>query len=100
MIISLAIVTILGLIVNALFTRIKLPGLLGMLLLGILLGPHALNVLSPDLMLVAEDLRKLALIIILIWAGLGIHNEDLQKVGASAVKISFIPDILEGFTIA
>ena len=100
MIVSLAIVTILGLIVSALFTRIKLPGLLGMLLLGILLGPYALNILSPDLMLVAEDLRKLALIIILIRAGLGIHKEDLQKVGASAVKISFIPGILEGFTIA
>lgn len=100
MIISLAIMTILGLLVNALLVRIKLPGLLGMLLLGILLGPYGLNVLSPDLLQVSDDLRRLALIIILIRAGLGIHKEDLIKVGGSAVRISFIPGILEGFTIA
>ena len=100
MIISLAIMTVLGLVVNALLTRIKLPGLLGMLLLGILLGPYGLDILSPDLLQVSDDLRKLALIIILIRAGLGIKKEDLQKVGGSAIRISFIPGILEGFTIA
>lgn len=100
MIYSLAIMTVLGLIINALLNRIKLPGLLGMLLLGILLGPYGLNLLSPDLLRVSDDLRKLALIIILIRAGLGINKEDLKKVGGAAVRISFIPGILEGFTIA
>lgn len=100
MIYSLAIMTVLGLVVNALFNRIKLPGLLGMLLLGILLGPYGLDILSPDLLRVSDDLRKLALIIILIRAGLGINKEDLKKVGGSAIWISFIPGIMEGFTIA
>lgn len=100
MIYSLAIMTVLGLVVNALLNRIKLPGLLGMLLLGIILGPYGLDILSPDLLRVSDDLRKLALIIILIRAGLGINKEDLKKVGGSAIWISFIPGILEGFTIA
>ena len=100
MIISLAIMTVLGLVVNALFVRIKLPGLLGMLLLGILLGPYGLDILSPDLLRVSDDLRRLALIIILVRAGLGINKEDLIKVGGPAIRISFIPVLLEGFTIA
>lgn len=100
MIVSLAIMTVLGLFINWVFNKIKLPGLLGMLLVGIALGPYGLNLISPNLLLVSEDLRKLALIIILIRAGLGINKEDLKKVGGAAIKISFIPCILEGFTIA
>lgn len=100
MILSLAIMTVSGLFINWVFNKVKLPGLLGMLLLGIAFGPFGLNLLSPDLLNVSEDLRKLALIIILIRAGLGINKEDLKKVGSAAIKISFIPCILEGFTIA
>lgn len=100
MIISLAFITILGLIVDALFKKIKLPGLLGMILLGIALGPFGFNILSEDLLFVSDDLRKLALIIILIRAGLGIHKEALKKVGTSAIKMSFFPGLLEGFTLA
>ena len=100
MIISLAFITILGLIVDALFKKIKLPGLLGMILLGIALGPFGFNILSEDLLFVSDDLRKLALIIILIRAGLGIHKEALKKVGSSAIKMSFFPGLLEGFTLA
>jgi NhaP-type Na+/H+ or K+/H+ antiporter len=59
-----------------------------------------LDILSSDLLLVSEGLQKLALIIILIRAGLGINKDDLKKVGGAAIKISFIPCILEGFTIA
>lgn len=100
MIVSLAIMIISGLFINWLFNKIRLPGLLGMILLGIAFGPYGLDILSSDLLLISEDLRKLALIIILIRAGLGINKEDLKKVGSAAVKISFIPCILEGFTIA
>lgn len=100
MVISLALMTILGLLINWVFNKIKLPGLLGMLLVGIVLGPYGLNLLSSDLLLVSEDLRQLALIIILVRAGLGISKKDLKKVGSAAVRISFIPGILEGFTIA
>lgn len=97
---SIAIILILGLAANAIFKKISLPGLLGMLLLGIALGPYALNWLDGDLLKISGDLRKIALIIILLRAGLGISKTQLAKVGATAIKMSFIPGILEGLTIA
>jgi NhaP-type Na+/H+ or K+/H+ antiporter len=78
----------------------KLPGLIGMIILGVLLGPYALNWISPDLLRVSADFRQIALIIILLRAGLGINSKDLRKVGTSALKLSCIPGLVEGFTIA
>jgi NhaP-type Na+/H+ or K+/H+ antiporter len=100
MITSIGLMLILGLATNALFNRMKLPGLLGMLLLGIVLGPYALNWLSPGLLAISAELRKFALIVILLRAGLGISKTELKKVGLSAVKFSCIPGLFEGFTIA
>jgi solute carrier family 9B (sodium/hydrogen exchanger), member 1/2 len=97
---SIAIILIFGLAANAIFKKIGLPGLLGMLLLGIALGPYALNWLDGDLLRISGDLRKIALIIILLRAGLGISKTQLSKVGATAIKMSCIPGILEGLTIA
>ena len=100
MLTSFGIVVILGLIANTIFSKLKLPGLLGMLILGILAGPYVLNIIDPQLMSISSDLRKMALIIILLRAGLGISREDLNKVGAAAIKLSCIPGIFEGFAIA
>ncbi len=100
MLASLSLVIILGMLSNALFVRLKLPGLLGMLMTGILLGPFVLNRIDPTLMLVSSDLRMIALIIILLRAGLGISRRDLHKVGKSALLMSFVPGIFEGLTIA
>ena len=97
---SIAIILIFGLAANAIFKRIGLPGLLGMLLLGIVLGPYALNWLDGDLLRISGDLRKIALIIILLRAGLGISKSQLAKVGNTALKMSCIPGIFEGLTIA
>ncbi|MBI9012742.1 MAG: cation:proton antiporter [Clostridiales bacterium] len=97
---SIAIIILLGLILNYIFEKLKLPGLLGMLLLGILLGPYVFNILDADLLVISADLRKIALIIILLRAGLGISKNNLSKVGKTALKMSFIPGILEGFTVA
>lgn len=97
---SLAIVMLLGLLANYLFTKIKLPGLFGMLLLGMCLGPHGLNWLDKNLLMFSSDFRSIALIIILLRAGIGIKKEDLQKVGVPALKMSMIPSLLEGFAIA
>lgn len=97
---SLAIILIFGLGANAIFKKVGLPGLLGMLLLGIFLGPYALNWLDGDLLRISGDLRKIALIIILLRAGLGISKSQLAKVGNTAVKMSSIPGIFEGLTIA
>ncbi|GIW48610.1 MAG: potassium transporter [Caloramator sp.] len=97
---SIALMLILGLFFNYLFTKIKLPGLLGMLILGVLAGPYVFNILDPELLKISADLRKIALIIILLRAGLGISRNDLNKVGSTALKFSCIPGIFEGFTIA
>lgn len=100
MITSLGIIMLLGMLANVAFTKMKLPGLLGMLLLGILIGPYGLNWLDPTLMEVAGDLRRLALIVILLRAGLGISKEKLSSVGSAAVRMGFIPGVFEGFAVA
>ncbi len=97
---SIGIIVILGLLVNAAFTRLKLPGLLGMLILGAVIGPYGLDWLTQDLLTISGDFRKIALIIILLRAGLGISRDELNKVGKTAVKLSCIPGLLEGFSIA
>jgi NhaP-type Na+/H+ or K+/H+ antiporter len=97
---SLAIIILLGLPANKLFEKLKMPGLLGMLILGIIIGPYGLNLLQQDIINVSNDLRKIALIIILLRAGLGIHKDDLIKNGSSALKLSCIPGLIEGFFIS
>lgn len=96
---GLGIITILGLIANYIFTKLKLPGLLGMLLLGIMIGPYGMDLLSPDLMRVSSDFREIALIVILLRAGLGLDWDELKKVGKPAIKLSFIPGVIEGIAI-
>lgn len=96
---SLAIIIILGIISSKLFEKLKLPGLLGMLTLGVLLGPYVTNIISPDILRVSPELRKIALIIILLRAGLGIKKDTLNKVGIPALKMSCIPGIFEGLSI-
>ena len=97
---SLALIILSGLLLNALFTKLKMPGLLGMLLLGVVIGPYGLNVLDTELLKVSGDFRKIALIIILLRAGFGIRRDTLNKIGNTALKLSCIPGLLEGFTIA
>ncbi len=97
---SLAIVMLLGLLCNYLFTKIKLPGLLGMLILGMFLGPHGLDWLDKNLLMLSSDFRSIALIVILLRAGIGIKKEDLKKVGVPALKMSILPSLLEGFAVA
>ena len=97
---DLAIIIVLGLLAHGVFTRMKLPGLLGMILVGVLVGPYGFDWLSKDIISVSGDFRKIALIIILLRAGLGISKEDLKKVGGPAIRLSCIPGLLEGFLIA
>lgn len=95
MLFSLSLIFLFGMVFGGLFKKIKLPALLGMLLTGILLGPHILNVLSPSLLNISGDLRQIALIIILTRAGLNLDIQDLKKVGRPAFFMSFIPATLE-----
>lgn len=96
---SLAIIILLGLLFSRLFEKINLPGLLGMLILGILIGPYGLNFINSEILNISSELRKIALVVILLRAGFGIKKENLNKVGIPALKMSFIPGLLEGFTI-
>lgn len=96
---SLAVILLLGLPAKRIFEKLKLPGLLGMLLFGVLIGPHSLNLLQEDMLHISSDLRTIALIIILLRAGLGINKDDLKRVGSTAIKMSCIPGLVEGFFI-
>ncbi|TVR75223.1 MAG: sodium:proton antiporter [Marinilabiliales bacterium] len=99
MAVSLAIIFMLGIIAHQLFTRLKLPGFLGILLLGMIIGPYGADWIDGTILMLSEDLRRIALIIILLRAGLGLNMMTLKMVGAPAVKLGFIPVILEGTAI-
>lgn len=92
---SLALIVITGLLADALFRRARLPGLVGMLLAGVLAGPHLLNLLSPDMMTVSGDFRRIALIVILLRAGFELRRDTLHRVGVSAISMSSIPALFE-----
>lgn len=100
MLFSLGIIVIFGLVFDNIFKKIKLPGLLGLLILGILIGPFGLDLLSNDILDISEDLRRIALIIILLRAGLGIKRVDIEKNSVAVLKMGFIPGLIEGLTIA
>ncbi len=96
---SLAIIGLFGLLASVIFQRLKLPGLLGMLLLGVLVGPYGLNVLDQNLLTVSGEFRKMALIVILLRAGFGINRDDLNAIGFTAFKMSFLPGVCEGVAV-
>lgn len=95
MLISLALVFMCGMSLGAVFQKLKLPSLLGMLLTGILLGPYVLNLLDPTILNISSDLRQIALIIILTRAGLNLDIRDLKRVGRPAVLMCFVPACFE-----
>jgi NhaP-type Na+/H+ or K+/H+ antiporter len=95
MLFSLAIIIILGLLSQVVFSKIKLPYIIGMLFIGVLLGPYALNILSPSIHIISADLRQIALIIILMKAGLSLDIKDLKKVGRPAILLCFVPATFE-----
>ncbi len=100
MAVGIAEMILLGLLADWLFRKLHLPGLLGMLLLGVLFGPYVLNLLEPGFLEASSDLRMIALIIILLRAGFELSRDVLNKVGLQALLMSFIPGVLEGTTIA
>lgn len=91
MLTSLALVFLIGLAMAALCQQLHLPRIIGMLLTGILLGPYVLNWLDPSILSISSDLRQMALLIILIKAGLSLNLADLKKVGRPAVMMACVP---------
>ena len=95
MLTSLALVFLAGLAAAAVCSAIKLPRIIGMLLVGIVLGPHMLNVLDDSILSISSELRQMALIIILLKAGLSLNLSDLRQVGRPAVLLSCLPATCE-----
>ncbi|MDE5620617.1 MAG: cation:proton antiporter [Ruminococcus sp.] len=95
MLISLALIFLVGLFMADIFNALKLPKIIGMLLTGIVTGPFVLDLLDPSVLEISSELRRIALIIILIKAGLSLNLSDLKKVGRPALMMSFVPACLE-----
>lgn len=95
MLFSLSLIMIIGFTLSGIFNRIKIPGIIAMILTGIILGPYSLDLISSDILNISPDLREIALIVILLKAGLTLDLEDLKKVGRPAFLLSFIPATLE-----
>ncbi len=95
MLVSIAFIFISGLSLGYVFNKLRLPSLMGMLLTGILLGPYALNLISPSLLSISVELRQIALVIILLRAGLALNTDDLRKVGRPAILMCFVPAVFE-----
>lgn len=95
MLTSIALLFLVGLLLSYVFQRLHLPSLLGYLLTGILLGPYVLDWLHTDLLNISVDLRRIALVLILMRAGLALNIQELKQVGRPALLMSFIPASLE-----
>ncbi|MBO5459318.1 MAG: cation:proton antiporter [Lachnospira sp.] len=95
MLLSIALILLLGLFLGSIFSKIKLPPLLGMIIAGIILSPHAFNLIDASILNISADLRQIALVIILIRAGLALDLSDLKKVGRPAFLMCFLPACIE-----
>ncbi len=95
MILSLGIILLLGFLIGYLFDKLRVPGIVGMILMGILIGPSFLNIISPDLIAISPILRQIALVIILTRAGLSLDIKKLKTIGRPAILLSFIPASFE-----
>lgn len=95
MLTSLALIFLLGIFLGKIATKLKLPALVGMILAGMILSPYGLNLLDSSILGISADLRQLALVIILIRAGLSLDINDLKKVGRPAILLCFVPALFE-----
>lgn len=95
MLLSISLILLVGMSVGWICQKMKLPSLLGMLVIGIVLGPYMLNLLDDSILGISAELRKIALIIILTRAGLGLDLSGLKKIGRPAVLMCFVPASLE-----
>ena len=95
MLASLSLIFLVGLAMGAICQKLKLPRIIGILVTGIVLGPYVRDLLDPSILSISAELRKMALIIILLKAGLSLDLKDLKKAGRSAVLLSFVPASLE-----
>ncbi|HDZ68935.1 MAG TPA: sodium:proton antiporter [Phycisphaerales bacterium] len=99
MAVSLAELILLSLLVDWMFRKLRIPGLVGMLFVGVVLGPYVLGNLNPALLAISADLRKIALIVILLRAGFELSGKTLARIGKMAALLSCVPAILEAAAV-
>ena len=95
MLTSIAVILLLGIFMGWIFTKLRLPSLLGMVIVGIILSPHALDLIDESILGISGELRQIALVIILTRAGLSLNVADLKKVGRPAILMCFVPACVE-----
>ena len=95
MLTSVALILLLGLLLGSIFSKMRLPSLLGMIIVGIILSPHALNLIDKSILSISADLRQIALVIILTRAGLSLNVDDLKRAGRPAILMCFVPACIE-----
>ena len=100
MLLSLALIIMLSLLLVSIFQKLKIPGIVAMIFTGMILGPYALDLISPDILTIAPDLKQIAFVVILLRAGLTVDIKDLKKVGRPAILLSFLPSVIEIIAIA
>lgn len=95
MLISIAVILMSGLLLGTLCKKMRIPGLFGMIIAGIIIGPYCANLIDDSILNISAEIRRIALIIILIRAGLKLNLEDLKKVGRPAILMCFLPACCE-----
>ena len=96
MLTDIALIILAALLGNLIFSRLGLPGILGMIAAGVILGPSGLDLIDPPVLELLKEFKTVALIVILIRAGLGISKDTLNRIGGPAIRMGFIPGIIEG----
>jgi NhaP-type Na+/H+ or K+/H+ antiporter len=97
--VDVAFIILFALVGNIIFKKIGLPGILGMIVAGIILGPSVLDLIDPEIQAVLKEFKTIALIVILFRAGLGIDRDTLNRIGGPSIRMGFIPVIIEGAAI-
>ena len=100
MILSIGLILMLGFLIGWLLSKIKIPGLVGMIIIGIVIGPYCLSLIDDSILNISKELRQIALVIILTRSGLNLDIESLKKIGRPAILMSFIPATFEIIGVA
>ncbi len=95
MLMSLALMFLIGFCISGIFKKLHIPSLLGLIITGIILGPAVLNLLDPKILSISSELREIALIVILFRAGLSLDISDMKKIGRPAIMLCFVPATFE-----
>ena len=95
MLTDIALILLVALLGNALFEKIRLPGILGMIVAGVVLGPSVADLIDPEVRDILAETKTVALIVILIRAGLGINKDTLNRIGGPAIRMGFVPGVLD-----